>query len=75
MFDQATWWVDVNQRPHRISEMSAEYIGNVIGHLEEHRDYLYVGTLRRGLLQMYGDALLGRVATEVVAVWMGATPG
>jgi hypothetical protein len=35
---QGTWWVDVEDRPHRLAEMTDEYLSNVIGHLLVHAD-------------------------------------
>ena len=74
VFDQAVWWVDIEQRPHRLEEMSDGYIANVIAHLEIHVESYYLGTLRRALYQMYGDLLLSRISTEMVADAFGATP-
>lgn len=74
VFDQDVWWVDIEQRPHRLEEMSDDYIANVIKHLEIHVESYYRGTLRRSLYQIYGDLLQGRISTEVVAEALGATP-
>jgi hypothetical protein len=74
VFDQDVWWVDIEQRPHRLTEMSDEYIANVIAHLQTHAKMHYHGTLRRACLQIHGDLLLGRIPTEVVADALGATP-
>jgi hypothetical protein len=61
VFHQTTWWIDISQRPHRISsEMSDLYITNVIGFLHRNRDYYYLATLRRAVVTLIGDALLGR---------------
>jgi hypothetical protein len=30
VFDQDVWWVDVEGRPHRLSEMTVEYRRNVL---------------------------------------------
>jgi hypothetical protein len=67
VFDQDVWWVDIAQRPHRLAEMSGDYIANVIAFLEQDCDYFYAETTRRLALQMAGDLLLGRVPDEVVA--------
>lgn len=74
VFDQEVV-VDIAQRPHRLAEeMSDEYIRNVIAHLETHVEAFYWATVRGGPVQMYGDLLLGRVSTDVVAEALGATP-
>lgn len=72
VFDQEVWWVDIEQRPHRLTEMSAAYIANVIAFLEQHRDYYYAETTRRLVIQLAGDLMLGRVPDEVVAGELGA---
>ncbi|TQL47399.1 hypothetical protein FB562_0457 [Homoserinimonas aerilata] len=33
VFDQDLWWVDVVRRPHRVADMSGEYLANVIDSL------------------------------------------
>lgn len=72
VFDQDVWWVDIAQRPHRLADMSEEYIANVIAFLEQNRDYFYAQTTRYRAVQMAGDLLLGRVPDEVVAGELGA---
>ncbi|MHA3838270.1 hypothetical protein ACXR8F_21360 [Terrabacter sp. AAH1] len=73
VFDQDVWWVNIAQQPHPLEGMSLEYISNVIGFLEAHVEYFYVLTVRREILQRYGDAMLGRVSAEAVAEAAGAT--
>ena len=72
VFDQDRYWVDIRQQPHLLTEMSDEYITNVIAHLLAHVKYFYFATIRRSLYQMYGDLLLGRVSTDIVAEAFGA---
>ena len=74
VFDQDIWWVDIAQQPHRLEQMSDEYILNVIDHLQTHVRGFYRDTIRRGIFQMHGDMLLGRISTDVVAEALGATP-
>ena len=74
VFDQDTRSVDIAQQPHRLEEMSDEYILNVIDHLETHVRGFYYDTIRCGLLQMHGDMLLGRISRDVVAEALSATP-
>lgn len=71
VFDQDVWWVDIAQRPHRIVEMSADYIGNVIDFLVADADYFHCATMRRELVSMAGDLLLGRVPADLVARAVG----
>ena len=74
VFDQGVWWVDIHQRPHRISEMDDAYIRNVIGFLHRHRDYYYRCTLRSSLLRMIEDVLLDQPNTDLLADKAGAPP-
>lgn len=72
VFDQGIWWVDVQQRPHRIAEMPADYVANVIGHLEGNAEYFYVATLRRIVIEDATNLLLGRLPVNAVAEGLGA---
>lgn len=38
VLDQGVWWVDVTGQPHRLTEMSTEYLDAVIAFVTEHRD-------------------------------------
>src|SRR5690349_20382479 len=60
VFWQATWWVSIDQQPHRISDMDDLYIANVIGFLDRNREYYYRATIRRAAITLIGDLLLGR---------------
>lgn len=59
--------VDIRQQGHLLTEMSDEYVSNVIRHLLENVEYSYVETIRRSLYQIFGDLLLGRLSTDIVA--------
>lgn len=72
VFDQDVWWVDRLGQPHLITEMSSEYVINVIAHLEENGRYFYFGTMRRAFIQMLGDAYYGKANGEVIAEALGA---
>lgn len=72
VFDQGIWWVDVMQRPHRLTEMSPQYLGNVIAHLHEQVDHFYQGHCRRDLIEMACDVLTGRPNIDLVAEAAGA---
>lgn len=72
VFDQSVYWVDIHQRPVRIEAMGPDYVRNVIAFLEQDCPYFHERTLRRSALQMYGDLLLGRIPTDVVAGALGA---
>lgn len=41
VLDQGDWWVDHDEQPHRLVEMSDDYLLNVEPLLIEHRDYFY----------------------------------
>lgn len=73
VFDQGTWWVDVQQCPHRITDMSVEYLNNVMGYLASSAEYFYVATLRRTWTEDATDLLLGRLPVNAVAESLGAT--
>ncbi|NUR14913.1 hypothetical protein [Terrabacter sp. C0L_2] len=74
VFDQDQWWVDRNQTPHMLTDMSALYVERVIDMLESLAEYYYLMTVRRDLLQRIGDEMLGRLSTDNVAESAGATP-
>lgn len=72
VFDQDVWWVDIGQRPHRLTEMPWSYITNVVAFLARDAEYFFHETMRRGVLQIWGDLLLGRVPTDLVVHSLGA---
>lgn len=74
VFDQDEWWVDRNQTPHMLTDMSVLYVERVIDMLESLAEYYYLMTVRRDLLQRMGDEMLGRVPTDTVAESAGVTP-
>lgn len=67
VFDQGIWWVDINQRPHKLTEMSAQHLANVISHLLDHVDHFHQAQCRRHLIEMICDLLTGRPNTNLVA--------
>ncbi|GAA8845090.1 hypothetical protein DUHN55_15200 [Helicobacter pylori] len=73
VFDQGVWWVDAQQRPHRIAKLPPEYVANVIGYLEGHAEHFYIATLRRTVVEDGTDLLLGRLPANSVAEALGAT--
>lgn len=74
VFDQGTWWVDFHQRPHRIDEMSSEYLSNVLDHLEGNVGHFYLAMRHRLLVEDITHLWLGRLPTSAVAEALGATP-
>lgn len=44
--EQCTWSVDVEQRPHRIEDMSWAYRRNVLGFLHAHVKYFHLVAIR-----------------------------
>lgn len=74
VFDQGTWWVDVQQRPHRIDGMSTEYTANVIAYLEENAESFLLATRRRLLIEDVTDVWMGRLPGTLMAEAFGATP-
>lgn len=88
VFDQARYWVDRYGNPHEISEMSLEYVENVIIMLSGRSAEFYSVSMLRSALQMLGDISLGRPNGDLLAcevgggelgelapdVWLEATP-
>jgi hypothetical protein len=74
VFDQAVWWVDIEQRPHRLEDMTREYVLNVIDFLETHAVYYFAASQLREVVQRLGDHLLGRLSTSEIAEKLGAPP-
>ena len=88
VFDQDIWWVDIKEVPHRLVEMSDEYLSNVIGFLLAYAEHFHADTVMRWRLQECGDNLLGRPSGEALAraagvpdlaelapeVWLESTP-
>ena len=73
VFDQSIWWVDVRQRPHRISEMSSEYLRNVLADLEAAAERLHLAIVRKEVLEDMTDLLSGRIPGHAVAEALGTT--
>lgn len=74
VFDQGQWWVNRQQTPHLVTDMSVEYVEGVIGMLEANAEYFYFMTVRRDLVQRLGDTMLGRISTDTVGECAGVTP-
>lgn len=86
VFDQDVYWVDRFGTPHRLDDMGVDYLANVVMHLRENRQYFFIGTLRRHVLQIDGDLELGRTPAQPVTVprfgeplptpeaWLDGTP-
>lgn len=85
VFDQSTWWVNRDGLAFRITtEMSTEYLANVIAFLEEHRRYYHRMTMRRAALTLLEDvafdrpvklpaALVAAIATDDSTAWLEGT--
>lgn len=43
VFEQDVWWVDVHGTPHLLTEMSTEYLNNVLGHLFRNLEFFHLG--------------------------------
>lgn len=59
VFDQATYWVDRHGAPHLLEAMTDLYRRNVITFLEANAEHFHADSIRRELLQIFGDAMLG----------------
>ncbi|WP_201465293.1 hypothetical protein [Janibacter melonis] len=58
VFDQDVWWVDIEQQPHRLAEMSVAHLDNVIAHLLANVDSFYYATVRRLVITRIGESIL-----------------
>lgn len=72
VFGQSTWWVDIEQRPHRIEEMSRAYRRNVLIHLQTHVAYFHVMAVREHVLTLLEEVLSGEAGGETLATILGA---
>lgn len=73
VFDQGVWWVDARQRPHRINEMSSEYLRNVLADLEIGAERLHFAIVGKLVLEDMTDLASGRLPGNAVAEAFGAT--
>lgn len=86
VFDQGTWWLNREGLAFRITtEMSTDYLANVIAFLEEHCGYYYRMTLRRAVLTFLDDLtcvgapelsapLVAALRAEDPSAWLEGTP-
>jgi hypothetical protein len=80
VFDQGEYWVDCQGVPHRISEMSFEYLANVVMFLREDAAFFYVNTVRRKVMGMVlGDAevdsdALNSLLEQEPGAWIESNP-
>lgn len=76
VFEQDVYWVDIHGRPHLVadeSDMTPDYINNVIAFLVDGADYFHCCAMLRNAVQAYGDAVLfGEVPGELLAAELGA---
>lgn len=49
VFYQTEWWLDINAVPHRLDEMTEEYLQNVLTHLFTNMDGFYFGVAQRDI--------------------------
>lgn len=71
VFEQDVYWVDINQRPHRIDQMTALYRRNVIRFLSGNQDYYFVMWARLHLLRLVAGLLTGGVDGDTRAPALG----
>jgi hypothetical protein len=86
VFDQGTWWLNRDGLPFRIaSEMSPDYLANVVAFLEQGAGYFRAETVNRLLLTLLEEAdtpaaskveahLLVAADAEDPQTWLEATP-
>lgn len=74
--EQEIFWVDTHGRPHRLadeSDMTPDYLSNVIAFLIDGADYFYSRALLSSAITAYGEVLLfGEVPGELLAEELGA---
>jgi hypothetical protein len=66
VFDQDVYWVDVTGRAHRIDEMDASYLDNVIAMLDARAVEFHCSTVQREAIQSFGDVMLGRTPASLL---------
>lgn len=71
VFEQDVYWVDINQRPHRIDQMPALYRRNVIRFLSANQDYFFAMSARLHLLRLVEGLLTGVVDGDTLAHALG----
>lgn len=71
VFDQDVYWVDGVGNPHRIDDMSSDYVDNVVSMLAGRADTFHKASMLREAVQCVGDALLGRVNSLLLVDELG----
>lgn len=56
VLDQQQYWVDVHGRSHLLTQMSSDYLGNVIAHLHDNANSLHLAVVRRWAAQALTEA-------------------
>lgn len=74
VFDQDIYWVDINGKPHLLTEMSEDYLENVLVLLFEGMERFYFGALVRSTIGIIDDLFSGNPNSEVLANELGITP-
>lgn len=72
VFEQDTWWVDREGCPHRLTQMSDDYLHNVIDFLGASVDAFHLAALSRTVVEMLRETLTGVPGVETLACAAGA---
>jgi hypothetical protein len=71
VFDQDRYWVDRHGVAHEIIDMEQDYVQNVVTMLESRVEEFHAATVQRWIAQSVGDALLGKLNGEIIALGLG----
>lgn len=72
VFDQDVWWVDRLGHPHELTQMSGEYVTNLITFLTQNREDFFIAVQRCARIQAFGDlCLFGDPGGDALAVELG----
>ena len=52
VFEQDVWWVDVKRTPHLLTEMSQDYLFNVLRHVVENAEGFYMGCMLKHAIEL-----------------------
>jgi len=90
VFEQDQWWVDVNGVPHVLTEMTTEYLRNVLNFLFRDIESFYLGALLRYAVHVSMTSLdipeidpaefsdfvysLSNISEQNPAEWLNSTP-
>jgi hypothetical protein len=72
VFDQSTWWVDRRGVPHRIDDMSDEYLDNLVDHLTHHCERYFVAHVLVAIDELIDSVARLEMHPDLIAAEAGA---